>query len=256
MASDENLLDRAVLAFVARISGGAAAAVAVAIWGTGIAVPLALHWRVWFVVEANAVGTVFAGVVIIGWLFVRLEQAQRRNLLEWTSDLRLLNAEEFEWLVGEIFRREGWKIRETGRQDAADGNVDLDMTRSGKRMIVQCKRWESWQVGVGEIRQFAGTLMREGLPGSSGLYVTLSDFTSDARAEAKSVGVGLIGKGDLYARIEKVRRSEPCPVCGKPMIVDRSSRGWWMRCVANGCAGKQDLSAEPGRAIELLTRSS
>ena len=99
MAAAENFFDRAVLAFVSRISGGVAAAVAVVIWGTGMALPVALHWRVWFVVEANAIGTVFAGVVIIGWLLVRIQQAQRRNLLEWTSNLRLLNAEEFEWLV-------------------------------------------------------------------------------------------------------------------------------------------------------------
>jgi hypothetical protein len=48
--------------------------------------------------------------------------------MEWTSDLRSLSAEEFEWLVGEFFRREEWDVRETGRQDGPDGNVDLELT--------------------------------------------------------------------------------------------------------------------------------
>jgi restriction system protein len=145
----------------------------------------------------------------------------RRHLIEWTSDLRLLTPEEFEWLVGEVFHREGWKVRETGRQDAPDGNIDLELMRQGQRVIVQCKRWKSWQVGVKEVREFAGTLMREGLPPNAGVFVTLSDFTPQARAEGEKIGITLVDNRDLYARIEKVRRSELCLICGKPMILAR-----------------------------------
>jgi hypothetical protein len=50
------------------------------------------------------------------------------------------------------------------------------------------------------------------------------------------------------------RAAEPCPICATPMLLDRSSRGWWLRCPrwANGCAGKRDLGAESGRAVDLL----
>jgi len=97
----------------------------------------------------------------------RCDAGGGKNLLEWTTDLRLLDAKEFEWLVGEVFRRDGWTVDETGSQDGPDGNVDLRLTRDGVHRIVQCKRWTSWNVGVDTVRAFAGTIMREGLPGSA-----------------------------------------------------------------------------------------
>lgn len=256
MVKEDSIADRAFTALVSGISGRSAVVLALALYGAGLALPLTLHWRTAFLVETNAVGTLFAAMVVIGWLLVRLQKAQRRNLLEWTSDLRLLTAQEFEWLVGEVFRRDGWRVKETGRQDAADGNIDLELMRDGQRKIVQCKRWQSWPVGVSDIREFAGTLLREHLPGNAGMFVTLSDFTADARADAKMTGIELLDKQDLYTRIEQVRRTEPCPICTKPMIVDMSSRGWWLRCVGERCSGKRDLASEPGRAIALLTQPS
>jgi hypothetical protein len=109
-------------------------------------------------------------------------------------------------------------------------------------------------VGVNEVRGFAGTLMREGLAGSSGIFVTLSEFTTQARAEADVIGLTLVDNRDLYSRIEKVRRVERCDVCQEPMILDRSSRGWWFRCVKVGCNGKRDLGNDPGAAVDLLTQ--
>jgi len=94
-----------------------------------------------------------------------------------TPQLRHLDAEEFEWLVGEVFRRDGWKVEETGRQDGPDGNVDLGLSKAGERRLVQCKHWTSWHVGVDEVRKLAGTLLRERLDGSEGILVTYSEFT-------------------------------------------------------------------------------
>jgi hypothetical protein len=212
-----------------------------------------MRWPTVGLVEANVLGTTLAGVVSLGWLATRVEAARRRNLLEWTTDLRLLSANEFEWLVGETFRREGWTVRETGRQDAPDGNIDLELTRDDQRKIVQCKGWQSWLVGVDEIRKFEGTLLREGLLGSAGVFVTLSDFTEQARTEASETGVALIDGRTLFSKVEKARRPEPCPVCKQPMLLDRSRRGWWLRCVVPDCSGKRDLGSESARAVELLT---
>ena len=108
-------------------------------------------------------------------------------------------------------------------------------------------------VGVDDVRSFAGTLMREGLPGTSGTFVTLSDFSEQAREEAARVGLTLVDKRDLYTRVERVRRSESCPTCGSPMLLDRSARGWWFRCVFTRCQGKRNLGKDPARAVELLT---
>lgn len=82
-----------------------------------------------------------------------LTQARRReDLLDRTGDLRLLSAAEFEVLVGEMLRREGWTVRQTGGHGQPDGNVDLRIHRTDQTRLVQCKRWDSRTVGVDEVR--------------------------------------------------------------------------------------------------------
>jgi len=252
----DDLYERAVMGLVTRVPGPLVALIAMLFYpGIGLLVPVALNWPLAWLVDANVIGVSLAASIIIGWLSLQIGAAKRRHLVEWTTDLRQLNSEEFEWLVGETFRREGWKVTHRGRQDAPDGNIDLELVRNGQHKIVQCKRWESWHVPVDEIRKFIGTATIAGLPSTSGVFVTLSDFTPSAIEEARKAGVELIGGRVLYERIAKVRRKEPCPVCGTPMHFDHSQRGWWFRCVATGCTGKRDVGNDAGRAIEFLTEA-
>jgi hypothetical protein len=247
--------ERLLIAIATRASDRGVLVIAVLLYGgLGLALPLSLGLSVPWLVSMNVMGTLAAASVVLMWFVVRVQAAYRRHLIEWTGDLRLLDAREFEWLVGEVFRREGWRVEETGRQDAPDGGIDLAVTRPGERRIVQCKRWTSWRVGVDDVRAFAGTLTREGLPASAGIFVTLSDFTEQARNEAGTLRLELLDNRDLYARVEKVRRPEACPVCRAPMLLDRSPRGWWFRCVTSSCTGKRDLGRDPGRAVDLLTQ--
>ncbi len=251
----DRFLERVVFGFVAHLPGRIVASIALALYaGVGLALPLGLGWSVPYLVDANFLGTTFAGLVLLGWLVVQLQARDRQHLVDWTTDLRHLNAEEFEWLVGEVFRRDGWKVEETGRQDGPDGNIDLKLSRAGERRLVQCKRWTSWQVGVDEVRKLAGTLLREGLGGREGILVTYSDFTPQAVEEGRRLGMRLIDNRDLYGLVEKVRRQEPCDKCGAPMRLDRSPYGWWFYCTANGCAGKRDLGRDPALAVDLLTK--
>jgi hypothetical protein len=215
--------------------------------------PLALHWSQLNLVSANVIGVSGAAMISVGWLIAQVQAANRRRLVEWTTNLRLLSAEEFEWLVGEVFRREGWTVRETGQQAGPDGNIDLELSKNRERRCVQCKRWTARLVGVDQIRGFGGTLLREKVNGSDGIFVTLSDFTPQAHEEAERIGLTLIDGRELYRRVEQVRRVEACPICHKPMVLDRSAHGWWFRCVAVNCAGKRDLASEPGRAVDFLT---
>ena len=254
MSQPEDVFERAIFALVTRVSGRMVAVIALILYpGLGLFVPVLSGMSTSWLVSVNVMGVCLAALVSLGWLVVQLEAKDRRHLLEWTSDLRLLTGQEFEWLVGEVFRREGWKVAETGRQDGPDGNVDLRLTRGNDRRLVQCKRWISWQVGVDEIRAFGGTLMREKMTGSEGTFVTFSDFTKHAREEASKTGITLLDRRNLYALVEQVRRAEPCPICREPMVLDRSQHGWWFRCNARGCAGKRDLASEPARAVDLLT---
>lgn len=86
-----------------------------------------------------------------------------------------------------------------------------------------------------------------------GMFVTLSDFTSAARDDAKTSGIELVDGQDLYARVEKVRQPVICGHCktGR-MVLDRSAYGWWYRCLTPGCMGKEHLSADAARALALI----
>jgi len=257
MSKFDDLSER-ILRAAGRLPGRAIVVFALLFYaGGGLALPLALNWSRLGLVEANFLSTMLAGLLIFAWVATQFEagerRRQRRHLLEWTTDLRNLNGEEAEWLVGELFRREGWEVRETGSQERPDGNIDLRLTRGAERAIVQCKFWQRWRVGPKQIREFGGTLMREDLRGSAGIFVTIADIREEARAEARELGMTLIDKTELHSRIEKVRRAEPCPICQKPMRLDYSSQGWWFHCVA-GCPGKRDLGKDPGRAVEFLTQ--
>lgn len=258
MANQRESWDDALLRWLMKASGRTAAAVGLVGYPlVGLVLPLLLGLPLSWLVGLNVLGVTWAAIVGLGWLAGQVQRRDRRHLVEWTTSLRLLGADEFEWLVGEVFRREGWRVTETGRQGAADGNIDLELTKpGGERRIVQCKRWTARQVGVADVREFGGTLMREHLPGEAGIFVTLSDFTDGARAEALGTGIGLIDSVELHQRVEANRRAEPCPICTEPMVLGRSSRGWWLRCVAPGCTGKRDLSGDPARAVELLLESS
>jgi hypothetical protein len=216
--------------------------------GIGLLLPLVTRMTAANLIAFNVVGAALAMAVVLAWLHPFCESRVRHHLLEWTTDLRLLSAPEFEWLVGELLRRERWDVVEVGREAQPDGNVDLALRRPGERRLVQCKRWASTPVRVDEIRKFAGTLMRERLPGKAGTFVTLSHFT-----KAGLLGIELLDGGALIRRIEQVRFSEPCPRCSTPMRLERSAHGWWFRCPRfPECDGKRDLAGAPDRALELL----
>ncbi|MGD1012080.1 MAG: restriction endonuclease [Acidimicrobiales bacterium] len=252
MTKTPHSLERLVTALARRISGPTALALAAVFYTLGVAIPLALGLPKFDLVLCSFACALFAASVPMAWLLVQLENSHRRKLVDWTTSLRLLSAEEFEWLVGEIFRREGFEVEETGNQENPDGNIDLRLLKDGQRKIVQCKRWASWLVGVDEVRKLAGTLMRERLCGRDGIFVTLSSFTVQAEDEAKAIGLTLIDGRKLDDMRQRVRRSEPCPRCGQPMAFGNSRRGWWFYCLAGDCDGKRDLGSDEGRAIEFL----
>ena len=88
--------------------GAVIAAVVVILYpGIALVLPLSLGWSGWWFMDANIAGATFAACVGMGWLVLQVQARDRVHLLEWTSDLRLLSAAEFEWLVGELLRREG-----------------------------------------------------------------------------------------------------------------------------------------------------
>ena len=76
-------------------------------------------------------------------MLLKRKFAAQRSL----DDLRALTWQQFESVVGEAFRRQGYSVIETG-QGGADGGVDLQLTRAGQRYLVQCKQYRASTVSV------------------------------------------------------------------------------------------------------------
>jgi restriction system protein len=92
--------------------------------------------------------------------------------------LGTLSWKEFEELVSEIFRRQGYFVLENP-DEGADGGVDLRLRKDGKKIYVQCKHWKARQVGVKVIRELYGIMMDK--HADEGVIVTYGTFTREAR---------------------------------------------------------------------------
>ena len=152
---------------------------------------------------------------------------------------------EFEQLVGEHFRRQGFSVVETGG-GGADGGVDLVLSRGSDRYFVQCKQWRARQVGIASVRELYGVIAAKGAAG--GYVITSGVFTDEARRFAEGLEIELI-EGDRLAKLiaaqyassprsaaPQARRSpetakrEPtevpvCPECGSIMVLRTARKG-------------------------------
>jgi restriction system protein len=156
--------------------------------------------------------------------------------------------QQFEELVGEAFRLQGYSVAETGG-GGADGGVDLVLSRGGEKFLVQCKQWKAFKVPVGVVRELYGVMAAKGAAG--GYVVTSGRFTDDAASFAAGRNVTLIDGPKLHELIQlaqtarhgdtdpstsptvKPRPAPPpdapsdptCPLCSGPMVRRMARRG-------------------------------
>lgn len=154
----------------------------------------------------------------------------------------------FEALLGEAYRRKGYRVVETGR-GGADGGIDLALTRDGALTLVQCKHWKARQVGVTVVRELLGVMTAR--KAAAGIVVTSGRYTDEARRFARESGVELVDGTALQVMLVEARRagapssaarpqaterpaaaarresgSAPaCPACGKPMARRVAGKG-------------------------------
>jgi len=184
---------------------------------------------------------VWLGICWVAALASFIARRQRGRLLETQTGLdglRAMNWKQFEMLVGEAFRRQGYRIEETGL-GGADGGVDLRLSKNGKITLVQCKQWRSQRVDVKVVREMYGLLAHHGAGAVK--IVAVGDFTPDARRFAQGKPIELIHGEALRTMIREAQTSvaapqnaacptstpsvasPDCPKCGAAMI-ERSNR--------------------------------
>lgn len=192
-------------------------------------------------------------------LVTDVAQAQSANALDGMS------WREFELLVGEAYRLQGFRVTETG-SGGADGGIDLVLTKGTEKFLVQCKQWKAFKVGVDVVRELYGVMAAKGATG--GFVVTSGRFTADAQAFADGRNVKLVDGPRLSGLIKQARESvslaangaprvEPvpasaaaaalCPVCASEMVKRTAKKGanaggqFWGCSKYPGCRGTRPI---------------
>lgn len=153
------------------------------------------------------------------------------------SVVREMRWQDFELLVGEGFRLQGYLVIEAGG-GGADGGVDLVLQKGQEKFFVQCKHWRALKVDVGTVRELYGVMAAGGAAG--GFVVTSGEFTAAAAEFANGCGIHLVNGAKLLTLLEKARetvtmplRIEPrlaagrpaCPRCSRTMIQRVAQQG-------------------------------
>lgn len=168
---------------------------------------------------AGGFGFVLAFVAgVAGWA----ERRKRKQLLAQTSSLetlRSLSWREFEQMVSEAFRTEGFRVSE-GAGRSPDGGIDLDLrSPAGKRVLVQCKHWKKAKIGVSIVREMLGVLTRE--KADKVIIVVTGSFTKEAVRWAQGQPIELIDGPALLQRFSSMNPGPP-PSESKPQSLARN----------------------------------
>ncbi|MCM2342188.1 restriction endonuclease [Rhodoferax sp.] len=166
--------------------------------------------------------------------------------------LNNMSWQEFELMVGEGFRQQGYQVIENGG-GGADGGIDLVLRKGGDKFLVQCKQWKAFTVGVTVVRELYGVMAASGAAG--GFVVTSGRFTDDAKAFASGRNITLMDGAALFKLINQTsaaRATRPppvetvspkavstpsCPICAKAMVQRVAKRGGSSGNAFWGCSG-------------------
>jgi restriction system protein len=209
---------------------------------------------------AHTLGLGAAAFVLFAGLFgvvFKISRQRLYNAQTGVESIRKLHWRDFERLIGEAFRRQGYEVAEIGGK-GADGGIDLKLYRSGQTVLVQCKQWKAYRVGVQPVRELFGVLISE--RANRAVLVTSGSFTQEARAFASGKplelidGHALIGLMDLSkSTVSESGQSTPspptCPLCGQPMLIRIARKGanaggqFWGCSTYPKCKGIRQVTA-------------
>lgn len=187
------------------------------------------------------VAPILALCVLLPWVAaqgVNWRRRRRFNSQTGIASVRKLNWREFEVLVAEAFRRQGFNIEVLGG-DEPDGGIDVRLSKAGAVTLVQCKHWRHEQVGVKIVRELMGVVASE--RAQSGIVITSGTFTDDAKKFAERNPIRLIDGEELAQMIAEVqsRLNQPeksahfaaatsspiCPHCESSMTIKLARKG-------------------------------
>jgi len=151
-------------------------------------------------------GSAFLATLIVVMLLIKKSKIHKQS--QWRTDRELLNwlkglkPWEFERYIAELFAKLGYKTTVTG--GAYDKGVDVIAEKEGLKHYIQCKKYVTSTVGVGELRDFYGAIA-DHLAQAKGYFITTNKFTLESERFAGDKPIELI---DGYKLIKYIRLSE------------------------------------------------
>lgn len=178
------------------------------------------------------------------------------------KDIDQMDGFLFEEYLKELYLLMGYKVELT--QSVGDYGADLILTKEGKRIVIQAKRY-SKNVGVTSVQEIIGA--KGYYKADEARVVTNSYFTKPAINLAKELDVKLVDRDLLIDKIlsvhpekkiniikeneEEKRPSRICPRCNSKLILRRGKRGKFFGCSSfPSCRYTEDIQKEEKTAVK------
>lgn len=202
-----------------------------------------------------AISVLIGAIIGLALVLVARERGRARAAaIDDTGSIAALRRKtwgEFEILVGEAIRRQGYLVKQRGGFQPDDG-MDLIAERGREKVIVQCKHWLTWKVHADAVKiLYADTTTQEF---TEGWLITCGRFTDHAVGWAKGKPIRLVDGQALVALIDLHSRpaaqsvadrddlgestsARACPNCGSPLVrlTNRYNQSRFWGCSSGTC---------------------
>ena len=173
-----------------------------------------------------------AGMILLAAPFAFLNTRRKAIQLDTQRNIqtvRDLHWRNFEELVAEAYRRQGYRVTEGGY--GADGGIDLELRKDGQLTLVQCKQWKTQKVGVNVVREMFGVLTAH--QANHFFIISSGTYTQQAIDFAAGKPIELIDGPKLLALVNDVQVSpqvtiekpKVCPKCSGELVERTAKRG-------------------------------
>ncbi|MGJ7922203.1 restriction endonuclease [Neobacillus sp. LXY-4] len=180
-------------------------------------------------------------IVSIIFLIVRSKNYKDKVRKSRINDVDSMTGTQFEYFLKLLFIRQGYKVETT--KVTGDYGADLVMTKDGKKIVVQVKRYSN-RVGIKAIQEVVSSIAF--YKATEGWAITNNEFTDAAIELANSNGIRLIERDELINMISQLNGSSPeeavkesinykpkelCIKCGSEMVLRKGKRGEFYGCI-------------------------
>lgn len=206
-------------------------------WLVGLMVLYFGDKRIFFQVLALS----FIALGLILSLFISVRKRRFGDIFKWSTDqsllakLRKMKPDEFEDFISDLYRRLSYSTHRIG--GPYDGGIDVTAKKDGVIHYIQCKKYITSKVTLGDIRNFYGA-MANNLAGGRGIFITTNIFTTEAINFAKDKPIEIIDGFKLIKLIRQTGKDKEdiviedrkCPRCGRELILKEGKYGKFWGC--------------------------